>query len=241
MDNKPQVKLSNIIPMGYLIFVSILALTYSFVCTPLNLVVTSNILMMETVIPLMLDLIMTVMNFLFYWVSFAYLIRGIFRYGIGGSKLFFVAYGALSFIRYLLSMLASFVVLGFPGATEFFALYFVDLIFYIFMDGVQIAIAAGISHGLKSKRGGWELHMPAESLWNLQNPILLSALFACCVPAVISLLARLFYDINYGFPTSGSELLLMILYYLSDVVSVLVGYFVVLYLLNRFSIKEESI
>jgi predicted membrane protein len=47
-----------------------------------------------------------------------------------------------------------------------------------------------------------------------------------------------FYDFHLGAPTGFSDLLWMILYYLSDVVGALIGYLVMVLLLNRFFLQE---
>ncbi len=236
MSIHPQVKKSL---KGYLISIVVLSAVYSVLCTPLNLILTSDILMMQTVWPLLLDLVMSVLNFLFFWVSFAYLIHGIVRTGLKTSAPLLVSYACLSVGRYLLSMLASFVILGFPEGDVFFSLYFSELVFYVIMDLLQAALAVLILWKLTKKSGSWEELMPAAKIFDKHNAVQLSALLVSAIPAAVSLLSRLFYDINYGAPASGQDLVWMVVYYLSDLLSLLAGYLVMLLLLNRFALKEE--
>ena len=83
--------------------------------------------------------------------------------------------------------------------------------------------------------------LPVQQLFDIKQPLPKLCFFAALIPAGIKLLSRLYYDIFFwGLPEDVSEGLLMTTYYIGDVASLLVGYFVLLYLLQTFYTKETK-
>lgn len=217
------------------------ALFYAVICTPANLLVNSNVLLLQTILPLFVDIVMTFANFLFYWVSFSFLLYFMFEFGFGESKPFFLSYCAVVCGRYVLNLLAGYVVMGFPTFGAFFSNEFLFLLIDIVMDLVlQMGIALLILRKTVGEHCGFDNYMPAVRLLDFANPLQKSAFFITLIPSAISLLLRLLYDVRFGFPQSFTDLLWMISYYLSDLLSVLIGYVVILLILGSIYNKNKS-
>lgn len=226
---------------SYLAFAIVLILLYAVVCTPINLIMTSNVLMMETVLPIALDVLMNFMNFAFYWVSFAYLIRFLYQYGFSKSKGFVGFYCVLVAARYTANLVMSFTVIGFPPLDSFISFYLPFFFLDIFLDLLQLLLAFVLSNCVaKLTKNGIEAYMPFEKIINCKNDLSKNLLRVACIPATLSLLARLFYDFHYGLPVNLIDLIWMITYYLSDLLSVLIGYIVMLLVLNRIYARDIS-
>ena len=83
--------------------------------------------------------------------------------------------------------------------------------------------------------------MPFASMFSFSNGMQRANLLMAAIPAVTQIVYRAIYDIAfYGVARDLADLLWMISYYLADVLSMVVGYFVILLLLNRFYLNEEK-
>ena len=61
------------------------------------------------------------------------------------------------------------------------------------------------------------------------------------IPSAWHLFSRLYYDIFfYGFPTDTADVLWMVFYYVSDIVTFFIGYFGSVLILNSLYAKEEK-
>ena len=60
------------------------------------------------------------------------------------------------------------------------------------------------------------------------------------IPSALMLISRVIYDVSLGGAAGLGDLLWMITYYASDIVSIFVGYFVILLLVNRLYLREET-
>lgn len=226
---------------SYLIVIFSVAFFYAVICTPANLIVNSNVLLLQTVLPLLVDVVMTFVNFLFYWISFAYLLYFMFAFGVGESKPFFLSYVAVVFARYALNLLSGYFVMGFPRFKNFLSNDFLFLLIDVAMDILlQMGIAILIVRKQRGNSPSFASHLPAVKLFDRTNPLLKSTLLVAMIPAAISLLSRLYYDIVVGIPQSTTDLLWMISYYLSDFLSVLIGYLVILLLLDWIRTKDQK-
>jgi hypothetical protein len=199
------------------------------------------------------ELIGPIMDFSFYWGSFAFLIYIYLRFGKKQIQYFVLICAAAVVARYLFTMLVSFSIMSFPGWDIFWEEEFWGALFSIMMDCLQmigvlllaefccrrpLMSAKAYSKG----REGEELIadcLPVEGLFNLKQPIVKLCFLAALIPACIKLLSRLYYDIFFwGLPTEAAEWLLLVTYYIGDIATWLIGYFVLLYLVQAFYTKE---
>ena len=82
---------------------------------------------------------------------------------------------------------------------------------------------------------------PMVGLLNLKKPLHKLCFFSALIPAGIKLLSRLYYDIFFwGLPADAAEWLLVATYYVGDIATLFIGYFVLLYLLQAFYTAEAK-
>ena len=83
--------------------------------------------------------------------------------------------------------------------------------------------------------------LPITDFLNIKKPLPKLCFLCALIPAGIKLLSRLYYDIFFwGMPQDASEWLLVATYYIGDIASFLIGYFVLLYLLQTLYADETK-
>ena len=84
--------------------------------------------------------------------------------------------------------------------------------------------------------------LPFSSLYEKKNPLMVSSLIASLIIAVPTVVGRLIYDIFVvGAPTDVADLIWIIVYYAFDVLSVFVGYMIIIFALTTYAdIKKKE-
>lgn len=230
----------------YALFQAVIVLAYAFICTPVSAYLNSDILLAGTILPLLLDAVMLLLNYLFYWMSYAALLFLCLDKGFRACRTVLIVYAAAVFFRYPLNLIGGSLVLGFPTASVFLSQELPEMLFGMGMDLVLIAVALlPLRYLLRHlPQSGINVPDPAEltlpsclpiGRWlEKGNIVLRTVLFLALIPAGIQLLLRLYYDIFFWGAIRGwLDLLWVILYYLSDLVFIPVGYLVMIVLINR--------
>ncbi|MBO5295090.1 MAG: hypothetical protein J6B71_07615 [Clostridia bacterium] len=96
-----------------------IALFYAAVCTPIARFVASDVLLANTVLPSVIDIVILFFNYSFYWISFGFLVYAIHRLGAKSCAPLFAVYGGAVVFRYLANQMADFCVFGFPSINDF--------------------------------------------------------------------------------------------------------------------------
>lgn len=236
----------------FAVLIFALTLFYAAVCTPLYLLFSSNILFEDSVLPLLWDVLMGACNYLFYWGSFAFLLFLGARYSLRQCKAFFAVYAGAVLFRYTANLLASFLVMGFPTWSTFASSDLPYLLFDVVMDLVLMSLAVLAFHlivdqtPLNIAANGslmqaeedvdcprLQLWCDAQKLYDKSNALHRTAVWMGLIPAGLKMITRIIYDISYGAPTDGVDLMWMIVYYVIDILCAVVGYLVILFLLNH--------
>ena len=221
-----------------------IALFYAAVCTPLSRFVLSDVLLSDTLLPFLLDALLLFCNYLFYWIAFAFLLYALFRFDLKDCVPHLAIYAGAVVFRYLANQIADFCVFGFPTINEFFSLYLPYCLLDVFLDLVQMGIAVWIVMTLKNAATFPDklivTELPVTKLWDMNKRVLRAAILISAVPAAFRLVSRVIYDVWYGAPQGLADLLWMIAAYLFDLVCVLLGYLVLVLLLNRFFLAEKK-
>ena len=228
---------------SFAVLIALIALVYTAVLTPLQLMITSDVLINGTVLPLIGDLVILLTNYSVYWLSFAYLIYRLYRFDLGQCNNLLAVYAVVALLRYPASQLAVYLMTGFPLLSSFLKDDLVYIIINILLDLLLLALALWAMHGLRYRwNGSTPLleSLPTEKLFDLQKPLMRILFCVAAIPAGFQFLSRLIYDFSNGLPKDLPDLLWMITYYLSDFAFVVVGYLVMQTLLNRLVIKEEE-
>jgi hypothetical protein len=84
--------------------------------------------------------------------------------------------------------------------------------------------------------------LPFSKLLNWNNPLQRSAIKMSLLILLIKLVTRVINDISYGAPESVGEVLIMVLYYLSDIIYGAVAYLISIFVISQFyeKIKKKS-
>ncbi|MBR3894729.1 MAG: hypothetical protein IKJ35_06230 [Clostridia bacterium] len=221
-----------------------IAAFYAAVCTPLSRFVLSDVLLSGTMLPLFLDALLLICNYLFYWIAFAFLVFALIRRDLRSCKPMLAVYAAAVVFRYLANQIADFCVVGFPPINDFFSLYLpyclLDVLFDFLQMGIVVWVTLALKSGANNPNGILESEMPLTKLWDWKKRSLRAVFCAAAVPAAVRLLSRIRYDIWYGIPRGMSDLLWMIAAYLFDVACLWIGYFFILILFNRFWGREKE-
>ncbi len=218
---------------------AVLILLQGAVCNPLYLYLSSDIMWRGTVWVQGLELLMTLLNYLFYWVSSATVIFAAVRFSRSAALRFVGVYAVLAVLHYPISSVCGYAVMGFPRASEFVSGQLGGLLFSTVMDLVQMGLLL-LSFRFLGREKLYAVCLPFSRLLPKGNPVQGAALLGGVIPAAIRFLFRMYYDIFfYGAPMGAGDLLVMLVYYLSDLFCILLGYFAILLLLNRFA-REES-
>ena len=143
--------------------------------------------------------------------------------------------------------------MSFPNAKTFWGEEVPSALFSFLMDGLQMVgvlllaefscrrpMLREKSYPKNSEGEGMVADcFPIEGLFHFQKPIVKLCFFAALIPAGLKLLSRLYYDIFFiGLPTEVGEWILVATYYIGDVATLIIGYFVLLYVLQVFYTKE---
>ena len=234
-----------------------IALFYSAVCQPIFIWANSDILIAEGVFLLIWKTVLTVVNYAYYVVTLAFMLYFISRFTQKNCKGFFIVYLLSSVLMYTVSLLSA----GFLNGFEDFAINdMLDILMYTGFDALQMGIAVLIAwwilHPLQERavrahflaltknplaEPSMPQWLPFDSVWNLKNELMRSALFASMIPAAWSLIGRLYFDIFFwGMPANTADALWMAFYYISDLIMWLVGYLVIVLILNRIDAREDK-
>lgn len=239
---------------SFLIFAVACVALLSVIYTPIYLLLSSNVLWRNSVLLFLLtELVDPLIDFSFYWGSFAFLIYIYLRFGKKQIKDFVIVYASAVAARYFLTLFVGYLLMSFPKWKTFLGEELPSALFSIAMDALQMLGVLLLTElccrrpMMASKtytkgREGQELLadcFPLEGLFDLKKPIAKLCFFASLIPAGLKLLSRLYYDIFFwGLPTEPAEWLLLVTYYIGDIATWLIGYFVLLYLLQTFYTKE---
>lgn len=240
----------------FLIFVIACVGFISAIYTPVYLLLSSNALWDSSIVLfLWTELVGPIMDFSFYWGAFAFLIYIYLRFGKKAIKYFALVYVVAVAARYFLAMFVSFSIMSFPGWRTFIEEEFWGALFSIAMDclqtlGVLLLAEFCCRRPLMRIKAyskgaiGEEMIadcLPIENLLSIQKPLPKLCFFSALIPAGLKILSRLYYDIFFwGLPQDATDWLLMATYYVVDIATLFIGYFVLLYVLQLFYTDETK-
>ena len=240
----------------FLIFLIACVVFIAAVYTPVYLLLSSNVLWRNSIFLLLwMELLEPLMNFVFYWGSFAFLVYMYLRFGKKQIKPFVLIYAVAVTARYFITLIVNFLLMAFPGWDVLLGEELPSALFTIVMDGLQMLGVLLIAEyccrrplmSSKTYQKGAEGEemmadlFPIKTLFNLKDPLSRLCFFAALIPAGIKLLSRLYYDIFFwGLPTDAGEWILVATYYVGDVATLFIGYFVLLYLLQTLYADEAK-
>lgn len=249
---KTNKQVNILITLYYIIIIALVSL----VLNPIYSSVSTDILTKNSLLPGLLEMLKGALEFLFYALIFSAVIYS--NYISPRKKNFGVLY--ISFSGIVLKYILNFVFdLILNGIRSIQSTQILSICVYIGIEAVQIAVLYCISRKMirsyaeteKQKKNasrslGLEytepVILPFSSLYEKKNPLMVSSLIASLIIAVPTVVGRLIYDIFVvGAPTDVADLIWIIVYYAFDVLSVFVGYMIIIFALTTYAdIKKKE-
>ena len=203
--------------------------------TPLFSYTNSDVLVRDTFIPILLDLVIKFMENAAFAVSYALVIYSAVFYTVKKTVALGGIYVLAALVRKLITLGITIIGGATPDASDYSSLAFTLIAEFIQMSAVIIfALALNKVYQARVKEknkaavrlGDLSLKEKLEfsAIFSHKNPLHVSALFAGTMITAINVLQRIIYDLFYGVPTGISDVLTMIAYYLSDIFLGLVIY-----------------
>ncbi len=234
----------------FLIVLSILVGFSTFVYMPIYYLLESNVVWENSALLLIwMEVVEPVMHYAFYWCSFAFALYAILTMGLRGSASFLLSYAVAAFLKHTLTLISYMWVMGAIRWSSFMALDFWPMVWSILGDWAQMALVCFLSCLFTRKygkgKGAWkhpstlaDSQLPTAHLIDRANPIFRRAFAIASVPVALQILSRIYYDLDLilvqKYPFGGAwGIVLMVSYYLTDILTAFVGVIVLVFLLNR--------
>ncbi len=214
---------------------------YALVCTPVYILSVTNIVISNGIFPILWDFVQSAVQFFYYWTAFAFTLYFSVQYSLKDAKEILTVYGICSVGRYLFSLLiGNLMTLDFEAMGSDLGYMALDVL----GDWLQMGLACLLIYTMllrnKEKRPSAEF-LRFSRLTEFSNPVQRCALAVAFIPSLLSILARIRYDIFYGAPQSGTgDLLWMIFYYSGDLLSGVVGYLILFLMIAQLNLKNEE-
>jgi hypothetical protein len=184
---------------------------------------------MNSAVMYVLEIGILLLDLALYAVAFSFFVWAIHQYGFRTSFPFFISYAVLTAARRILALLLELIFAGAVGADDF-----VSIGIYFVFDLLTVAVVLTViayefqkynSYLIEWKKVQRDLgnHQdapilcPFEKLFSRANPLQVCALKVSILLSAVKIVSRIIFDVFYGAPTSISDLLIMIIYYLSDI------------------------
>lgn len=238
------------------VFLAVFLIVYDVVYV-MDLVFSSDVFWKEY--PLLLRIwtgaVEPLMGYLFYWISFSFVIYAMVRFGLRRCTPFFLLYLGGVLLRFVLNVASYLLYMGAMNWNTFASVDLPGVLLSVFGDCLQLGAVVLLGYFFaerkrinpspsfeKGKRdAAWKGWFPFERLFDLKNPVLRTAFLAACIPSALMLLQRLYYDVFfYGLPTDGAEWALVPTYYACDGLSALAGFLCICFLLASFFLADEK-
>lgn len=187
-----------------------------------------------------IEMVEPLMNYAFYLGSFAFLIHSTSRFGSHKAAPLVGFFAGAALLRYLTNVFSYIWIMGALHVSEWLAYDLPDILLSTAFDGIQIGVAFWIAHRvLKGKK-----HQPVTRITD-RVPMLRAAWLCAIIPAVTQVLSRFYYDLQMFFSfqmeiDGGGELILMISYYLTDLLAIPVGFLIIALILKVLSRAEQK-
>ena len=217
-----------------------IAFFYAAVCMPVLIWAKSDVVLEESIFLVVWELVSTAINYLFYWVSFSFMLYFAARFTLQNCKALLGWYVGACAVMYLVSLISSGVL---NGVTAFSLRDIGDVAMYVGFDSALMAIAvfvawkvlgkaqeeAACEYVIKEPDDADDLSilpqfLPFTSYFNFKNTVMKALFWIVFIPSAWHLFSRLYYDIFFfGIPVDTVDLLWMIFYYVSEIVTFLLA------------------
>jgi len=231
----------------YLLFFSAVILFHSVIYYPVYLLLASDVIWKSSIVFFLWTEIAEPLSvYLFFWGSFAYMIYAGARYGTRATPPYLIAFAIGSVLRYALQNVCYILIMGLATWQHTFAP--LEILWNVLLDLAIMAVVYLIfllfNRETKGNgKDGLGRSLPLNGFFDFQNALARLSLFAAAIPSLARLITRAYYDIRLilvqGYaPSGGAEILLMITYYFSDILTAILGYLLIVMMLSGFYLSD---
>ena len=207
-----------------------------------------------TVIPEIIEIVIDILDVITYALCFSIIIYSIFRFSCKGSFHITIIYCAAVFLKYTANLIITFIIDSYIGFSDlwYVLIYFIlDLFLLIlilsfasyfiknYYKQKTVLEKANNRLGIKNTSVKEEIFSSGR-IFSKKNPLQLSALTMGIIMSVTKILSRIRFDIYVGAPSSLSDTLWMITYYISDILIIPVMYTVAWLVFSHLEKKDTD-
>ena len=234
----------------YLIFFATVVALNSLVYYPIYIYLNADILLSESVLAFVWsELLSPLITYLSFWGTFAFFLYSVARFSFRDSLGILSVYAVGTLAGYVLQNILFVFIMGADAWKLFFHPF--DLLFSLFLDYMIVAAAALLAFLWKRKSGGQRMKadkfyvagFPLNRFMDLKNPLLKTSLLCAILPSALRIAMRLWFDFDLivlkGIPIVDiGEVLLMLTYYVTESLGILVGHLAIAMMLSSFYLSD---
>lgn len=247
---RKMLKTHSLLCFGLTALFVILAKVYAVTCT--------NVLIMYTAWPEVIEILINLLECVIYGIAYAFFIYIAYRFSVRGLIKFVCIYGGSVLFKYISNY-----ILTWLTDTGMSADYLLENLSYVLIYTVIELAQAGlvlfvicrtmtVYHAFVAKQmriaqalPDAQVNMrtyafPFTALISSRNLLQKCALVSGITITGFKIVARLIYDISYGWPTSVVDGLWMVIYYMIDIFAGFAVCLLITYLLMRFDAGEQK-
>lgn len=219
---------------------------YCFILCPIFTYVCNDIIYLNTLLPYILELLIELVDLAAYAVIFAIIIYSVFRFSLRNSRRFIIIFCVSAILKYTANLGVTYL---FEKSIESSDIS--SIIIYFIFDAAIVLIMTLITNSIiknfyqqasKNRAHSAKLSsvFPFERFFASDNPLQASALASGIVLGITKILSRIIYDLYIGFPQSLIDGMWMAVYYLSDLLKILIVYVISMFVFIKLSQKESN-
>lgn len=231
----------------YLLFFSAVIVFHSVIYYPVYLFLASDVVWKSSIVFFLWTEIAEPLSvYLFFWGSFAYLIYAGLRYSVRATVPYLIVYSIGSVLRYALQNVCFIIMMGFPSWQRSFSP--VEILWNILLDLLIMGCVYGLFllHRARMEEKGrieMESWFPIDGFFRFQSVLVRLSLLSAAIPSIARLVTRAYYDIRTiafeGFaPAGAAEIFLMVTYYVTDILTALLGHLLILVMFSAFHVSD---
>ena len=207
---------------------------YCFVLAPLYTYMCADIIYAVTVLPEILDFLISVVDLIAYSICFSTIIYSIYHYKLRGSKKIIATVSIAMLLKYVANFVMTIVTDGGIILQDISSVVVFFLLDMIWLTIITFAANSTIKEYIDVPA------FPFKKLFDLENPLGRSAFTMAMIMGGVHMATRIIYDVFYGLPSSFVDALWMAIYYFSDVVSAFVMYAIAIFYFMKLHDKENQ-
>ena len=231
----------------FLIFFFAVIVFHSVIYYPVYLFLASDIAWKSSIVFfLWAEIAEPLSVYLFFWGSFAYVIYAGIRYSVRAAIPYLVVYSIGSVLRYALQNVCFILMMGFPSWQRSFSP--LEILWNVLLDLLIMGCVYGLLllHRPRMESAGktaFENCFPIDGFFDLKSMLVRLSLLSAAIPSIARLVTRAYYDVRTivfeGLAPSGApEIFLMVTYYVTDILTALLGHLLILTMLSSFHISD---